>query len=913
MKKRTLAALIFALVLMLVVPVVAATVDTAPAAEEVPVLDVAAKNLSLNNTIDLVFYVTVENGNAADARLMTWTAAPEDYAYGTEEKILEPTTVTTYKEKPCAIFYYTGLAAKQMADDVYVRAYVEQDGEKYFSDADKYSILQYAYNKIHAATPDASLVALLESMLDYGAQAQIYFDYNVGRLANADYKQIKIVEGLLADQTDRGLYLEGDLVTFTANAAAEGYKFSHWTNAAGESVGDTETLTLEVKTAETYTANYVEAVKYSEGLAYTDNGDGTLTVAGIGTCTDTDLMIPPTHEGKRVTAIKTSAFSYNSTIASVVIPNSVTSIGANAFWSCDQLISVTLGKNVESIGAYAFERCYKLLEVVNLSDLSIQKGYSDYGYVSNYAWEVHDGVSKIDNVDGYCFYTYNNVHYLVGYTGVDGDLVLPQSYKNETYIVGSYAFYNCFRLTSVIISEGVTSLDHDSFNNCYNITSLTIGNNVKSIGAWSFVECHGLTSIVVPDGVTSIESGAFMRCIKLTEITIPSSVSSIGERAFYECYKLENIVLPTNVKYIGKSAFSGCSSLTSIVIPNGVNKIYAYTFEYCNSLTNIVVPDSVKTIDYYAFRYCNNLSTITFEGSVEQWNNITKGTDWNYNTGDYTVYCTDGTIAKDGTVTYYYSQGLAYTENADGTLSVAGIGTCTDTDIIIPSEHEGKAVTKIGACAFKNCTTLTSVEIPDSVTSIGFEAFFECNTLVSVTIGNGVTSIDSWAFCDCNSLASVVIPDSVTSIGDYAFCDCDSLSSIVIPGSVTSIGDEAFAYCRGLKNVTIGNGIKSIGGFRYCVSLKNVVIPDSVTSIEGAAFMCCDSIESIVIPDSVTSIGTYAFGGCSSLAGVVFSNPDGWTWFDYNYGSLSGSDLSDPSTAATYLKSTYSSGTWSRN
>ena len=152
MKKRTLAALIFALVLMLVVPVVATTVDTAPAAEEVPVLDVAAKNLSLNNTIDLVFYVTVENGNAADARLMTWTAAQQDYAYGTEEKILEPTTVTTYTEKPCAIFYYTGLAAKQMADDVYVRAYVEQDGEKYFSDADKYSNAQRDHDPYHRDT-----------------------------------------------------------------------------------------------------------------------------------------------------------------------------------------------------------------------------------------------------------------------------------------------------------------------------------------------------------------------------------------------------------------------------------------------------------------------------------------------------------------------------------------------------------------------------------------------------------------------------------------------------------------------------------------------------------------------------------------------------------------------------------------
>lgn len=279
MKKRSIVAILFAIVLMLVLPVMATTAEPVPAAAEAPVLDVAAKNLSLNNTIDLVFYVTVENGTAADVRLMTWTKAQTDYAYGTQEKILEPTVVTTYKQKPCAIFYYTGIAAKQMADDIYVRAFVEDSGVKYFSEADKYSILQYAFNKLNAATPDENLLPLLNTMLDYGAGAQTYFNYNTAHLANADYHRIKVVNGLLADLTDRGLYLEGETLTVTAPAQdAAGVAFYAWVDDNGTVLSTSTTYTYTVGTANTtLTAIY--------GGLYTVNAvNGTFA---NGTSTDT--------------------------------------------------------------------------------------------------------------------------------------------------------------------------------------------------------------------------------------------------------------------------------------------------------------------------------------------------------------------------------------------------------------------------------------------------------------------------------------------------------------------------------------------------------------------------------------------------------------------------------------------------
>ena len=100
-----------------------------------------------------------------------------------------------------------------------------------------------------------------------------------------------------------------------------------------------------------------------------------------------------------------------------------------------------------------------------------------------------------------------------------------------------------------------------------------------------------------------------------------------------------------------------------------------------------------------------------------------------------------------------YSKGLEYRLNYDSkSYSVSGIGTCTDTDIVIPSIYNGFPVISISSSAFRGCTSLTSVEIPDSVRSIGMHAFAECTSLTSIVIPDSVTSIAFNAFFDCTSL-----------------------------------------------------------------------------------------------------------------------------------------------------------------
>ena len=220
----------------------------------------------------------------------------------------------------------------------------------------------------------------------------------------------------------------------------------------------------------------------------------------------------------------------------------------------------------------------------------------------------------------------------------------------------------------------------------------------------------------------------------------------------------------------------------------------------------------------------------------------------------------------------------------------------------------GDSVTRIGDCAFEDCTSLTSVTIGNSVTSIGYHAFWHCHSLTSITVKEGnpnyssdeygvlfnkdktlliqypigntrtsytipdsVTSIGEDAFYRCTSLTSVTIPDSVTSIGEDAFYRCTSLTSVTIGNSVTSIGNGAFYDCDSLTSVTIGNSVTSIGdkAFYYCAGLTSVTIPDSVTSIGDYAFEFCKSLTSVTIPDSVTSIGNLAFRYCYSLTSVT--------------------------------------------
>ena len=225
------------------------------------------------------------------------------------------------------------------------------------------------------------------------------------------------------------------------------------------------------------------------------------------------------------------------------------------------------------------------------------------------------------------------------------------------------------------------------------------------------------------------------------------------------------------------------------------------------------------------------------------------------------------------------SESLLYKfDDSSNTFTVTGIGTYTDAHLVIPDTYKGYPVVAIGDYAFYNCSSLTSVTIPDSVTTIGDDAFRGCSELTSVTIGDSVTTIGKWAFVNCSALTSVTIPDSVTTIGSSAFVNCSSLTSVTIPDSVTTIGSSAFYNCSSLTSVTIPDSVTTIGNkaFYYCSSLTSVTIPDSVITIGNSAFYGCSSLTSVTIPDSVTTICYEAFCNCSSLKAVYITDVAAW-------------------------------------
>ena len=302
-----------------------------------------------------------------------------------------------------------------------------------------------------------------------------------------------------------------------------------------------------------------------------------------------------------VTSIGYNAFSGCSGLTSVTIPGSVTSIGSGSFYNCSGLTNVTIPDSVTSIGSEAFYGCNGLTSIT-----------------------IPDSVTSIgDFAFTWC----------TGLTSV--------TIGNSVTSIGGSAFYGCTGLTNMTIPDSVTSIGEDAFNNCSRLTSITIGNGVTSIGSSAFEGCTGLTSITIPDSVTSIGWQAFYQCKGLTSVTIGNGVTNIGGYAFYGCTGLTSVTIPDSVTSIDKAAFCWCTGLTSVTIGNGVTSIGNCAFEDCTRLTSITIGNGVTSIGWRAFYGCTELTNIKFNGTIAQWEAISKGIEWNKNVPATHVYCTN--------------------------------------------------------------------------------------------------------------------------------------------------------------------------------------------------------------------------------------------------------------------------------
>ena len=267
---------------------------------------------------------------------------------------------------------------------------------------------------------------------------------------------------------------------------------------------------------------------------------------------------------------------------------------------------------------------------------------------------------------------------------------------------------------------------------------------------------------------------------------------------------------------------------------------------------------------------------------------------------------------NEATVTHYGSS-LDHSHDYSGSVVIPAAVTYNGTTY---------PVTAIGYFAFKGCTGLTSIDIPNSVTRIDYNAFSGCSNLESVNIPNSVAYVGDNAFSNTAwynnqpdglvyvgmvaykykgtmpSGTSMTIKEGTLRISDYAFDYCEGLTSIVIPNSVTEIGEYAFSYCEGLSSIVIPNSVTKIGenafydtawynnqpdGLVYAGSVAykykgtmpsgtSMTIKEGTIGISSSAFEYCTGLTSIDIPNSVTSIGNEAFCNCRGLTSIVIPN-----------------------------------------
>ena len=200
----------------------------------------------------------------------------------------------------------------------------------------------------------------------------------------------------------------------------------------------------------------------------------------------------------------------------------------------------------------------------------------------------------------------------------------------------------------------------------------------------------------------------------------------------------------------------------------------------------------------------------------------------------------------------------------DGTMKITKIlDTGSESIIVIPDTVAGSRVTVIGSEALMGENEITSVLVPDTVTTIEDFAFANCSALRYVSLSQNLEQIGAGAFANCTSLTTVVstgvaftsshipepeaaLPESLRTLQESAFMGCTALQKVTIPASVSAIGNYAFSACTSLSEITLNDGLRSIGAGAFDgTAITEITIPATVSEMVDVYFTNCAELQKV--------------------------------------------------------------------
>ncbi len=299
------------------------------------------------------------------------------------------------------------------------------------------------------------------------------------------------------------------------------------------------------------------------------------------------------------------------------------------------------------------------------------------------------------------------------------------------------------------------------------------------------------TDVIIPEGVIFIEKKAFFRNTDITSVIIPEGVTEIAQDAFFECTSLEKVVLPSTLTTLPNSIFIRCTNLQDINLEH-ITKIGLRAFRSCSKLKTVDL-SNVTEIYTEAFADCEQLTHVDLPQIELLGHGVFSGSGLESVTGmEHLKTLTGNPFSSTRYLNRLGLNGRNQLFIINGIL-IAAVN-CSG-NLVIPPE-----VTEIAPSAFDS-QKLSCVTIPATVKKIHNDAF-SSSFISSANIQSPETEINDFAFRSCSTLRNIRLPQSMTTLGNW-FCKFYGLYNITLPQNLQSIDEKCFDSCENLLHITI--------------------------------------------------------------------------------------------------------------